>query len=61
MMPDREKVIKGLECCIKKYCNECPYKKITKTESWQNDCNEELTVDILALLKEHKEEHKSDQ
>ncbi len=47
-MPDREKVIKGLEHCAfgssdPCYENDCPY--------YQSDCTEELKKDILALLK----------
>ena len=56
MMPDREKVIKGLENCIKGFdCTpECPYLV---------DCNDlmkpmfiELAKDALAMLKEQKAE-----
>lgn len=47
-MPDREKVIKGLECCkipfIKCYDGGCPY--------FENDgCKARLKGDALALLK----------
>ena len=50
-MADREKVIKGLECCAKDYrCfgPECPYKKPPKL--WSS-CNTELARDALSLLK----------
>ena len=47
-MPDREKVIKGLECCTfilgKRKCNECPYQP-------DNGCYQ-LQDDFHALLKE---------
>ena len=48
MMTDREKVIKGLECCTKRNpedvprCGECPY---------QGACLNRLKNDALALLK----------
>ena len=49
-MPDREKVIKGLECCTfilgKRKCNECPYQK-------DNGCYQ-LQDDFHALLKEQE-------
>ena len=49
-MPDREKVIKGLECCTfilgKRKCNECPYQK-------ENGCYQ-LQDDFHALLKEQE-------
>ena len=47
-MPDREKVIKGLECCIirhpddKARCDACPY---------ESACGNRLKMDALALLK----------
>ena len=47
-MTDREKVIKGLECCIirhpddKARCDECPY---------ESACCNRLKNDALALLK----------
>ena len=47
-MTDREKVIKGLECCIirhpddKARCDECPY---------ESACCNRLKIDALALLK----------
>lgn len=52
-MPDREKVIKGLEVCIDrepgKYdCYKCPY------ETDGNDCEINLSKDALALLKEQE-------
>ena len=51
MSLDREKVIKGLECCtnINMKCEEekCPY--------WKNDdCSDDLMRDALSLLKEHE-------
>jgi len=49
-MPDREKVIKGLEYCTHTdgtECPNCPY--------WpDNDCVEALNADVLAMLKEQK-------
>lgn len=57
-MPDREKVMKGLECCIvrdpdaKRNCVECPYNHegfITNTP-----CANGLMADALVLLKEQE-------
>ena len=49
-MNNREKVIKGLECCTfilgKRKCNECPYQK-------DNGCYQ-LQDDFHVLLKEQK-------
>ena len=52
-MPDREKVINGLETCVdrvpgKYTCNECPY------EIDGNYCEINLAKDALALLKEQE-------
>lgn len=47
-MVDREKVIKGLECCIlqnpddKPRCGECPY---------EGNCVNRLKMDALSMLK----------
>ena len=49
-MPDREKVIKGLECCIdplKARCPECPYYPCYDEDT----SSEKLLADALALLK----------
>ena len=43
---DREKVIKGLECCTNSCSNGCPYADI------DDDCQGMLCKDALALLKE---------
>ena len=49
-MTDREKVIKGLECCTfilgKRKCNECPYQS-------DNGCYQ-LQDDFHAMLKEQE-------
>lgn len=52
-MPDREKVIKALEYCLKESdhlysnpCNSCPYE-------WK-ECIDRMKTDALALLKEHR-------
>ncbi len=57
-MPNKEKVIKGLECCSNgvvtpyvatcRFCADCPYG--------ENDipCTKELARDALALLKEQE-------
>ena len=52
-MADLEKVIKGLECCIKRdpddylRCDECPYPD-------GSACTNRLKIDALELLKEHE-------
>lgn len=49
-MPDREKVIKGLEHCDFgdfATCHECPYYQ-------SHDCTDELKNDILVMLKEQE-------
>ena len=57
-MTDREKVIKGLECCQKKVCiyddtlKECPYWELCgRHEDAFEDCTKVLAKDALALLK----------
>ena len=46
-MVDREKVIKGLECCSKGCSQNCPYFEI-------DGCNALLANDAIALLKEQE-------
>ena len=47
-MIDREKVIKGLECCLSvTKCGTCPYN--TGNDSWCSN-NNQLLEDALALL-----------
>ena len=51
MRMDREKVIKGLECCVAYdyKCNDCPYQDDGGAE---DGCySDELKADALALLK----------
>ena len=53
-MPDREKVIKGLECCIiegdaEEVCPNCPY-----VDKHPFECTTQLMMDALALLREHE-------
>ncbi len=48
---DREKVIKGLECCKRiegRPCNDCPYA------GEDESCVEKMSMDALALLKEQE-------
>ena len=61
-MPDREKVIKGLECCMKWtgepntatcHCSDCSY---TNMDILGQRCLIDLINDALALLKEQKEQ-----
>ena len=53
MMPDKEKVIKGLEYHLKelsigKTCFECPY-------CGDNPCETQLIADAIVLLKKQEE------
>ena len=55
-MPDREKVIKGLELCVTDYltqdnCKICPYGNGDDT----GYCWVEMNTDALELLKEQEE------
>ena len=55
-MPEREKVIKGLECCdyynsLTLTCFQCPYIDLCKSEGMSR-CTAELAHGALALLKE---------
>lgn len=58
---DRENVINGLEHCKIGDCVGCPYDPIReeslhgKHDKWELVCNEQLTEDILSLLKEQPE------
>jgi len=49
---DREKVIKGLECCSvpQGHCEKCPYE----TEGFVAECTSELAKDALELLKKQE-------
>lgn len=54
-MVDREKVIKGLECCqysSKSHCDSCPfaYEGMCGT----NDCTSDLASEAIVLLKEQE-------
>lgn len=55
-MPDREKVIKGLECCSvpEGHCENCPYE----TDGYVAECTSALARDAIAMLKEQDEEHR---
>lgn len=68
-MPDREKVIKGLECCMvtddDAPCTDCPYNDPTTYEYGENHClRKELMPEAISLLKELErqleEYHKAD-
>ena len=56
-MLDREKVIKGLECCLPittkngfADCNNCPYDRKITLDNWIHDCQHDLMSDALAML-----------
>lgn len=55
-MPDREKVIKGLERCElynKLNCDKCPYDYNGRGNG-KSECTAELVTDALTLLKEQE-------
>ena len=57
IMPDIEKVIKGLECCYCNFpktmdCNNCPYDKIC----YHDKACSLMLRDALELLKEQQEQ-----
>lgn len=49
-MPDRDKVLKGLECCTQYYvdCQNCPYKSYQKVGSC---CCSVLMIEAKEILK----------
>lgn len=52
-MIDREKALKGLECCsVKQSCFECPWRG--------TDCIDRLHLAVLELLKEQSQWHPFD-
>ena len=57
-MPDREKVVKGLECCASmngSACRECPYSsECVASEATYQTGTAHLAADALALLKEQE-------
>ncbi len=56
----RKEVINGLEHCKTGDCVGCPYDQIKeeslhgKHNKWKLVCNEQLTEDVLSLLKEQE-------
>ena len=55
-MPNREKVIKGIDICFQRFhCGEdCPYYNDAKS-----GCMEQLREDVLSLLKEQEDEYEN--
>ena len=53
-MPDREKVIRGLEICFtpEAKCRDCPYDP----DGFVPACTKALVKDAIALLKEYQHE-----
>ena len=45
-----KKILKGLECCQKSYCHECPYVYVGVCGT--KDCTADLASDVLDLLEE---------
>ena len=55
MMPDREKVIKGLEMCLAdELCDGCPYEENCFDTDIDNPWGTYVMRDALALLKEQE-------
>ena len=54
MMPDREKVKKGLECCLTldSPCGDCPYYSYEDIQ--ELDCERNLRHDAISMLKEQE-------
>lgn len=52
-MADREKVIRGLECCLSgpMQCDSCPYKQ---PGEFTGGCAQKLKKDAIALIKEQE-------
>lgn len=48
VMTDREKVIKGLECCRRGFCFSCPYNDGVDENT---ECKQRWADDALSLLK----------
>lgn len=66
-MPDREKVIKGLECCLPMTtrdgygdCHNCPYDRRITIEGGICECCHDLMSDAIALLKAQEPREMSD-
>lgn len=57
---DREKVIKGLECCCEHVeganCDNCPYDSEQYKVGEIDQCTAALAYDALKLMKDQKEE-----
>ena len=57
-MPDREKVMRGLECCcthiVGMSCGNCPYEIEQREDEGISDCTSVLAYDALDLLKEQE-------
>lgn len=57
MMPDKEKVIKGLNHCFhgQEFCDEieCPYY-IEQNSCYLEECQKNLKEDVLSMLKEQE-------
>ena len=53
-MPDREKVIKGLECCLHgpMQCEKCPY--MSEIGETVPNCVKTMRTDAISLLKEQE-------
>ena len=51
-MPDREKVIKGLEHCLKSVCKGCPYDYVCSEDDTLT--SNTMIKDVLELLKEQE-------
>lgn len=49
-MAEREKVIRGIECCLDGLCECCPYN----SSDGPGGCKDKLMVDALSALKEQE-------
>lgn len=59
-MTEREKVIKGLECCMgnPNFCDICPYAGTGDETHHREYCNVKLNKDAIALLKAQEARHR---
>jgi len=53
-MSDREKIIKGLECCLANDHKKCPYKSTDEGINKVTPCTTYLMEDTLAVVKAQK-------
>ena len=48
----KETIMKGLECCVDFYCEDCPYKQFDDNANYSMKCVHRLQVDLYKYLTE---------